>query len=81
MSSTSPYRDPARPGGWVPWAQRLAPVMDNPGVWVDFPTSTVTMATSTAYKLRKGLIPVPGEAKRWRFRASLGRVQACYLQR
>lgn len=75
---TSPYRDSTKPGGWTPWRERLLPLLAVPGEWVDFPMATVSTATSTVYKLREGLIPVP--RGRWRFRARQRRVQACYLQ-
>jgi hypothetical protein len=74
---SSPWRDPERKGGWVPWRERLLPLIAMPGEWVDFPMTTVNVANKTAYHLRRGLIPVP--PGHWEFRGKRNRVQAKFL--
>jgi hypothetical protein len=74
---TSPWRDPERKGGWVPWRERLLPLIAMPGEWVDFPMSSRTVAKTTANNLRRGdRGALPGI---WEFKACDGKVRARYL--
>ena len=55
----SPYKDPTREGGWVPWLERLAPLVGRPLVAQDFTMGSSGSARTTVCLLRKGSISIP----------------------
>ena len=75
----SPYRDETREGGWIPWLERLAPLVvpKPPLEWVVFKMGSSGSARTTAYELRKKAIPVP--RGRWKFRAQGSTVRVMFL--
>ena len=75
----SPYRDATREGGWVPWLERLAPLVvpKPPMEWTDFVMGTRGSARTLACQLRQGMIPIPDG--RWDFRVRVGTVRVMYL--